>query len=114
MSGFKVDPSKLLKGIAEREIKTRAALGLYADTVSKKMENHAKTNYPWTNRTFQASRRLNGNWEWHGNVARATISHGVEYGVWLEFCNEKKYAILKPTVDYITPSAIRGLQNLMK
>ena len=29
---FKFDASKLIKGIAEREIKTRAALGLYADT----------------------------------------------------------------------------------
>ncbi len=45
---FKFDASKLIKGIAEREIKTRAALGLYADTVAKKMETHAKSNYKWT------------------------------------------------------------------
>ena len=38
---FKLDASKLISGLAEREIKTRAALGLYADTVAKKMEAHA-------------------------------------------------------------------------
>ena len=33
---FKFDASDLLKGLADREIKVRASLGLYADTVSKK------------------------------------------------------------------------------
>ena len=33
---FRFDANNLIKGLAEREIKTRAALGLYADTVAKK------------------------------------------------------------------------------
>lgn len=111
---FKFDPSDLLRGLAETELRTKAALGLYADTVSKKMENEAKSSYPWTDRTFQASRRLKGSWKWQGQVARVELSHGVDYGIWLEFCNEKRYAIIKPTIDKVSPSAIRGLQNLMK
>ena len=39
---FKFDASKLIKGIAERELKTKAALGLYADTVAKKNGNSCK------------------------------------------------------------------------
>ena len=67
---FKFDASKLIKGIAEREIKTRAALGLYVDTVAKKMETHAKSNKPWVDRTGRAKQSLNSSWNWVGDVAR--------------------------------------------
>lgn len=112
--GFKFDASGLFKGLVEAELRSRAALGLYADTVAKKMENQAKNSYPWTDRTYQASRRLKGDWQWNGNVARVTLSHGVDYGIWLEFANEKRFAVLKPTIDIMAPQAIRGLKNLMK
>ena len=111
---FKFDASNLIKGLADREIKTRAALGLYADTVAKKMESHAKSNKPWVDRTGRAKQSLNSSWKWVGDVARVELSHGVDYGVYLEFCNEKRYAIIKPTIDTISPQAIRGLNNILK
>lgn len=111
---FKFNANDLLKGLAEREIKTRASLGLYADTVAKKMESHAKSNKPWTDRTGRAKQSLNSSWGWRGDVARVELSHGVDYGVYLEFCNEKKYAIIKPTIDKISPEAIRGLNKILK
>ena len=111
---FKFDANNLIKGLAEREIKTRAALGLYADTVAKKMEAHAKGNKPWTDRTGRAKQSLNSSWKWMGDVARVELSHGVDYGIYLEFCNERKYSIIRPTIDYISPSAIKGLKNIIK
>ena len=111
---FKFDASNLIKGIAEREIKTRAALGLYADTVAKKMETHAKSNKPWVDRTGRAKQSLNSSWKWVGDVARVELSHGVYYGIYLELCNEKRYAIIKPTIDIISPQAIKGLNKLLK
>ena len=111
---FKFDANNLIKGLAEREIKTRAALGLYADTVAKKMEAYAKSNKPWTDRTSRAKQSLNSSWKWMGNVARVELSHGVDYGIYLEFCNEKRYAIIKPTIDAIAPQAIRGLNKILK
>ena len=111
---FKFDANNLIKGLAEREIKTRAALGLYADTVAKKMESHAKSNKPWVDRTGRAKQSLNSSWKWVGDVARVELSHGVDYGVYLEFCNEKRYAIISPTIDKISPQAIRGLNKILK
>ncbi|CEI72931.1 hypothetical protein [Romboutsia hominis] len=111
---FKFNASGLMKGLTEREIKTKAAVGLYADTTAKKMEAHAKSNYKWTPRSGQAHQTLNGTWKWHGSVARVELSHGASYGVYLEFCNEKRYAIVKPTIDLISPQAIRGLANILK
>ena len=111
---FKFDANNLIKGLAEREIKTRAALGLYADTVAKKMETHAKSNKPWVDRTGRAKQSLNSSCKWVGDVARVELSHGVYYGIYLELCNEKKYAIIKPTIDIISPQAIRGLNKILK
>ena len=111
---FKFDANNLIKGLAEREIKTRAALGLYADTVAKKMETHAKSNKPWVDRTGRAKQSLNSSWKWVGDVARVELSHGVYYGIYLELCNEKRYAIIKPTIDTISPQAIRGLNKILK
>lgn len=111
---FKFDANNLIKGLAEREIKTRAALGLYADTVAKKMETHAKSNKPWVDRTGRAKQSLNSSWKWVGDVARVELSHGVYYGIYLELCNEKRYAIIKPTIDIISPQAIRGLNKILK
>lgn len=111
---FKFDSSKMLKGIASAELKAKASLGLYADTVAKKMETQAKTNYPWTPRSGRAHQSLNSSWEWKGSKIVISLSHGVDYGVYLEFCNEKKYAIIMPTIDKISPQAIKGLEKLLK
>ena len=111
---FKFNANDLIKGLAEREIKTKASLGLYADTVAKKMETHAKSNKPWVDRTGRAKQSLNSSWKWVGDVARVELSHGVYYGIYLELCNEKKYAIIKPTIDIISPQAIRGLNKILK
>ena len=111
---FKFDASEMLKGLADAEVKTKAAIGLYADTSSKKMENHAKSNYNWTDRTFKASRTLYGKWYWNGDKARIELGHGVDYGIYLEYCNEKRYAIIKPTLDVMSPQILKGLGNILK
>ena len=111
---FKFDANNLIKGLAEREIKTRAALGLYADIVAKKMEAHAKSNKPWTDRTGRAKQSLNSSWSWRGDVARVELSHGVDYGIYLEFCNERRFSVISPTINYIAPKAIKGLNNIIK
>lgn len=114
MASFRFDASKLVKGLSERELKLRASLNLYGDTVAKKMEAHAKSNRKWQDRTGDARKSLRGNSEPWGNGVRVSISHNVKYGVYLEFCNERRYAILKPTVDKIAPEAVKGLSNLLK
>lgn len=114
MSNFKFDASNLIKGLVDIETKTKAALGVYSDSVAKKMESYAKSNRKWNDRTGDARKRLTGSWERYGNGTRVAISHGVDYGVYLEFCNERRYAILKQTVDKVSPEALRGLNKILK
>lgn len=103
-----------LKRLAEMELRTKAALGLYADTSAKKMESEAKTSAIWEDRTGAARQRINGSWKWQGNIIRIELSHGVDYGIWLELCNEGKYAIITPTINKMSPKIIQGLDRILR
>lgn len=114
MSSFKLDLSTITKNMIEKQAKTIAALGVYGDSVSKEMEAYAKSNRPWTDRSSSARNRLTGQSQNMGTSIRCSISHGVNYGIYLEMCNEGRYRILKPTIDAVGPKAVRGLDRIFK
>lgn len=89
-------------GDETREWLERKKAGLHAVLLNWGgiMEAYAKTHAPWTDRTGHARQSL------HGGVERRAddtlvlyLSHGMEYGIWLELANGGNYAILGPTVD---------------
>lgn len=94
--------------------KLRAAISIYASTVAKKMEGEAKRNAPWEDRTTNARNSIQGDFGWREDQAVIRLSGNMHYSVYLELANEKKYAILKPTIDKNAPDIIRGYQRLVK
>lgn len=96
------------------EKKIRTAIGVYADTAAKKMEAEAKNNAPWIDRTGNARNSIQGNFGWKGNQAIITLSGNMDYSVYLELAHEKRYAILKPTIERNAPEVLRGYQRLVK
>jgi len=96
------------------EQKIKAAIGLYADTAAKKMEAEAKKNAPWTDRTGNARNSIRGDFGWQGNKAVITLSGNMYYSVYLELAYQKKYAILKPTIDRNAPEILKGYQRLVE
>lgn len=95
-------------------VKTRAAIGLYAHTEAKRMEEEAKRNAPWTDRTSNARNSLKGDFEWKGNKAKIILSGNMDYSVWLELANEKKYSIIVPTINRNAHKVLKGYQKLVK
>lgn len=114
MSSFKLDMAGISKNLIEKEIKTKAVLGLYGDTVAKDMEGYSKENASWIDRSGSARQRLNGDSQSIDNKVRCSISHGVDYGVYLELCNEGEYSILEETIENVGPKAIKGLEKIFK
>jgi len=94
--------------------KQKMTLLLYADSAAKKMEAEAKRNAPWTDRTTNARQSLAGGAGWDGTKLKVILSGGMDYSVYLELAHEKKYAILKPTLDKNAPAILRGYQRLVK
>ncbi|MCW0826092.1 hypothetical protein OKS01_17595 [Clostridioides difficile] len=142
-NGFKFDTSKLLNALVSREMKTKAALGAYADTSSQLLESTAKNDRPWKDHTHDAKNRLHGSWEWQGDTIRIALSHGVDYGLYLEkgtgphviearprsylfwdgashpvkkvnHPGSRPYPIIMPTIEKCAPSIIRGLDVILK
>lgn len=114
MAGIRIDASKLLANLESAETKSQVAIRMYAQEGAKKFENYAKNHRPWTDRTGCARQRLVGWVEVMANKVRIHIGHGVDYGVYLELCHEKRYAILQPTVNAMSKEVLEGYETLMR
>ena len=104
----------VLKRLEQMQAKTRASLQIIADTAAKSMEKYAKTNARWTDRTGNARQRLKGSTRWEQEALIAAISHNVDYGMWLELCNEKKYAILEEALDSQAQNLLDAYQRFLE
>lgn len=91
-----------------------ATVKMFAETQAKVLEKDAKEQAKWTDRTGHARARLTGYTEEEENKIRIVLSHGVDYGIWLELANEKRYAIVKPIIELEAPFIMRDFENLME
>lgn len=94
--------------------KMRAALELYARNAAQYMEKDAKENAPWTDRTGHARTSIQGTQGWEGDVLKIILSGNMEYFYYLEMCHEKKWAIIKPTIDKNALKIFNGYYEMLR
>ena len=112
--GVRIDAKALLNALDKAETKTQVAVRMFAQEGAKKFQNYAKQHRPWVDRTGHARQRLVGWVEMFSDKARIHIGHGVDYGVYLELCNEKRYAILQPTINAMSAEVLEGFKELTR
>ena len=112
-TSFRIDSTDLQNNLKVLPEKVNATVGIYAKTASKTLENYAKQNAPWTDRTGHARQRLTGDAEEVERGWQIALSQGVDYGVYLELAHEKKYAILQPTILAKSGDVMHGFTHLM-
>ena len=106
MNGFKFDASELAQKLGSMENKFDMAVSALADQGALAMQNSAKSN--------ARRQRLKGDSQAVSNGYRIRLAHGVDYGIWLELANEKRYAIIDETVRHVGDSEVMpAFQNLM-
>ena len=108
-----INIDNLVKGIVAVDKKAQAAVEMYAKNQAKKLESYAKKNAPWTDRTGMARKSLRADTSKLDNGIRITLAHGVDYGLWLELAHEKRFAIVKPTIELRGNEVIKGYENLL-
>ena len=86
----------------------------FARGYSQIMEQWARNNRPWTDRTGDARKGLTGFADLKNNKLSAGVGHSVEYGEQLEMRRAGKYAILKPTIERFLPSFERDLSTVLQ
>ena len=112
-TSFKFDINDMLHGLSEFSSKADAAIWQYVQTAALSMQNYAKQNRPWTDRTGAARQRLTGTGYAVPTGYQIRLAHGVNYGIWLELAHEKRYAIIEPTIQAKGPDVIDGFKNLI-
>lgn len=108
-----ININNLLDGIAAVDKKAQAAVEMYARNQAKRLESYAKKNAPWTDRTGMARKSLNATTSKTNNAIRITLAHGVDYGLWLELAHEKRFAIIKPTINTKGKDILQGYADLL-
>ncbi|NFD94661.1 hypothetical protein [Clostridium sporogenes] len=104
-----------MKKLKEFTPKLKAALALDAQNIAMNMEKWAKENVIWTDRTAHARLFLTSTVKWtNTNTLMVALSHQVDYGVYLELCNEGKYAILERAIQEFTPQFMEGWKKIVQ
>lgn len=106
--------STLKRNLDKMGPKMGAMILMYAATKASELQAKMQTNRPWTDRSGMAKATLRAKVSQpNSNTVRITLSHGVEYGIWLELAHGKNYAIVAPTIREEGPRIVEDLNDLM-
>lgn len=112
-SGFFLDMDTLTVGIKLAPAKIEAAVEATFKFYESQVENSAKLNAPWTDRTTNARNGLAARSGKEGGKHFIVLAHQVPYGIWLEVTHSAKNAIIMPTVEAFGPKVMGTLSNLL-
>ena len=107
-------PQVLVDGLSGYEKKLRAAVEALVEYFKPVIESYAKDNAPWTDRTGNARQSLFTVHEAAADVVTLYLSHGMEYGVFLELCNSGKYAIVMKALEAHYHEIKTALDDLLR
>lgn len=104
--------SGALDGMADRVL---AAAKMIASTEAVQLKSYMQRKRPWTDRTGAAKARLDATVSSpNSHTVRITLSHGVNYGVFLELAHGAKYAIIKPTIKRRGPEVYEAFNKFIE
>lgn len=113
-SDFRLDLSNLEGGVDRLMSRSEAAIQMFAENAALDLQNYMRNNAPWTDRTGHARQRLTATVGRTGTGYRIVLSHGVDYGIWLELANEKRYAIIQPTIQVKSNDVMKAFDRLLE
>lgn len=112
---WKRSPNDLAKDLIAWRVRLESAIVILAQYFAQKMQDEARRNAPWQDRTHAARGGLFGITEL--TAARDGVAiylcHTMSYGVYLELANAGKYQILLPTIERNLPEIERQLKRLL-
>lgn len=86
-----------------------AGIAKFTEGFAQQVEDYAKENAPWEDRTGEAREGLTAKGEQRLTKYTITLFHTVEYGLWLEVRWSGKYAIIRPTLEVMGPRLMAEL-----
>lgn len=111
-------PDELARAIEQYGDRVLVAVTAIAGRIATVMQNDARANAPWTDRTGNARTGLFGTAE--RDAARKLVviylSHGadIDYGKWLELAHGGTYAVIMPTIEAHLPDVYADLRAIFR
>lgn len=94
--------------------KLHRALFILALSYAPRIEAWMKENAVWVDRTGNARQTLWAEVFDFSDVVVLAFGHGVNYGQFLEWANQGRYAIITPALDYFAPKIWADARGLLK
>lgn len=109
------DTSDLFAGMARYEQRVKDTIRQVAQFWQVKFEKYAKENARWKDQTANARQSLHA---WVEELAHDTValwlSHGVDYGIYLETRYAGRYAIIWDTIEAHLNQIRQMLQDIFR
>lgn len=115
MFRWEVAPTDVFPQMADKYTQSIFQSGrMVAHQQAAEMEQYAKANAPWTDRTGRTRAGLHARVEETGPIGTIILSYAeLEPGIWLEVANGGRFSIIAPTIDIFGPRLMRSLQNMI-
>jgi len=104
------DIENMLNSLADFEIKSKEAIELYADVAGRKLEAEAKQNGEAKGLRAET---IEGGKEWEGDKCVIYVAGNTPNFPKLELTNDKKDAVLKPSLDKLSSEIMSNMNNLL-
>lgn len=108
------NPNEFVREVTMYRTKIEASVKILADVAAIKMENYAKEESIWQDRTGNARQTLKGSATWTSQqVVMIAVSHHQHYGYWLELAHGREYAILEESIEENVEELYNALRRLI-
>lgn len=107
-------PAQLATAVEQYGERVLTAVAAVAGRMATIMQNSARSQAPWTDRTGNARSGLFGTTELAQKMVILYLSHSaaLDYGIWLELANGGRYAIIMRTMEAHLPELREMLDEI--
>lgn len=102
----------LIEQVAEYGRKVNAAAERVLEILAEELKEYMQDNAVWEDRTGEARRSLDALTEVTRDSIVLYLTHGVDYGKWLELANAGRYAIIADTMTANYDKIMQALQDI--
>lgn len=106
---------QVIKNLYKWATMKKAGIEGVSRVASLNTQNYARANKRWQDRTGNARAGLNGGYFWETpEILKLFIAHSVDYGVYLELANDRKYAILSESINKVKDEWFNAVKKIME
>lgn len=113
-ASLKLDSRHLHANVKKFPEELRRNVAAVVDYRAAYTQGYLRATAKWTDRTGAARSGLFAIPLSYGNTYEIFMAYSVNYGIWLEVANNRKYAVITPAVRIIGNMLMRDLENLIE